>query len=346
MAMWKKILLGLLVLAAVIFIIFKLTAKKTTPKTEPVVRKDLEVTIDVSGKVKADRFASLSFSTLGQLEKIASAGAEMAENETLAQVKSNDYYAALQQAYASLNKTTSTFYYYLEVKGETDKTYLGDDDISRAKRNEARVNAEGAAAGVDVAKFALNQSLATLAKTAIRAPFKGVVGRTYLKVGETATPGVAVMDFFDPGSFYFEVEADEIDVNALKINLPVKIKLDAFGEQQFNGEITSIDPGSHITSSGGTAYYVRIGFQSDPVSQASQRLRTGLNGEAKIVKETKPGVLIVSSSAVSSLGGKSYVEVLVNGKERLKREVTLGELVDNAYEVLSGVSEGEQVVIP
>ncbi|MEK7610949.1 MAG: efflux RND transporter periplasmic adaptor subunit [Patescibacteria group bacterium] len=344
--MWKKLLIGAVVLAAVILTVSKVTAKKEPLKTQPVVRKDLEVTIDVSGKVKPDRFASLSFSMLAQITKIASAGAVFKEGETLATLKTDDLYPAVLAAYANLNKATSTFYYYLEVNGETEKTYLGSDDISRAKRNEARINAEAAAAGVDAARFALAQAQAAYGKSVLKAPFEGVVGRVYFRAGENASPSVPVIDFFDPGSFYFEVEADEIDVNSLKAGLPVRMKLDAYGEKQFNGEIVNIDPGWHTTNSGGTAYFVRISFKDEPGSVTGAHLRSGLNGEAKILKETKQGILILPSAAVSNANGKSYVEVLIDGKTKQKQEVTLGELAENEYEALSGVNEGDQVVIP
>lgn len=341
----KKIFIVLLVIGVLVLLgRFFLFPSKTALKTAMAERRDLEITVEVSGKVKADRSANLSFATLGQLEKIASSGATFKKGEILARLKTNELYASLQEAYASLNKARSTLSYYLEVQGETEKTYLGSDDISRAKRNEARTNAEAYYASVQYYQFALDQAQAAYQKAFLTAPFAGVVGQTLMKVGETAAVTSPVLTFVDPSSYYFEVEVDEIDVSALRSGLPVQLHLDAYGDRTFKGEVASVDLASHTTSSGGTGYYVRIVFTEPDGVELSSLLRPGLNGDATILKEVKKDALVVPAEAYLSEGEHSYVEVVVGGKKQ-KKEVTFGELTEGSYEVLSGLSEGETVVV-
>lgn len=342
--MRKRVLVFIILLLMGILLARSLLVKKAPPKTAKVVRQNLELTVEVSGKIKADRLANLSFPVTGQLEKIASSGAIFKEGEIIARLKTNELYASLQQAYASLNKSRSTLSYYLEVQGETEKTYLGSDDISRAKRNEARTNAEAAASSVQYYQFSLDQAQAAYNKAFLTAPFNGVVGQTLVREGEVVAASAPLLIFVDPSSYYFEVEVDEIDVGALRMGMPVQMQLDAYGERSFKGEVTRVDLTSHTTSSGGTGYYVRILFKELSEDDLVNLFRTGLNGDAKILKETKVNVLTIPAVALLSENGKSYVEVVAEGKKG-RREVKIGAPAGNLYEVLGGISEGETLVV-
>lgn len=95
--------------AAVVLLVLFLAAqkpffKKPTLQTATVGRQDLGIVVEVSGKIKAERSANLSFAALGQLEKIASSGAVFERGEIIARLQTKELYAALQQAYASLWK--------------------------------------------------------------------------------------------------------------------------------------------------------------------------------------------------------------------------------------------------
>jgi multidrug efflux pump subunit AcrA (membrane-fusion protein) len=87
--------------------------------------------------------------------------------------------------------------------------------------------------------------------------------------------------------------------------------------------------------------------QSQVPSAASQdfQLREGLTVTVNIIVASRTNVVLVPNGAVTTQGGKSYVEVVTSSGGTEKREVTTG-ISDWQYtEITSGLNEGEQVEI-
>ena len=338
----KKVIAAVIALVLLGFLVWKFLVPQNggKPQEIKIVRKDLRITLESSGKVKARLEASLGFLISGELETVASTGARFKKGEVLAKIKNTDLWAVLQQAYANLNKTRSSYSNTLELKSENDLNYAWKgDDISRAKVRQYNANVEAAASGVEASQFAVDQARANLNKAFIRAPFDGMVGQTNFRLGETVIAGGPVLTFLDPRDFYFEIEVDETDVGSIKLSQEAKVSLDAFPGQEFEGLVESTDETAHTTSSGGTAYNVKINLES----KEDFPPRSGFNGQAQLLKEEKKDALVVPATFVTQESGKSYVNLLVSGR-RQKREVSLGEFLDGNYEVLQGLSEGDLLV--
>lgn len=343
----KKAIIILIVLILIGFGVYKfLLSPKPSYKEASVEKKDLEIYLNASGKVKSEREQKGSFVIGGELEFIASTGATFKKGEILARLKTNDLWSALQQTYANLNKARSNFYYYLEAKGQADRAYgwKGDAD-SKSLVSQANNNVAMAQDGVEAAQFAVDVSQAGYNKAFLKAAFDGVVGQSVAKVGESVSPGQLVLNFVTPSSFVFEAEVDEADVRFLKSGQTAKIQIDVLNGQSFEGMVESVDASAHTTSSGGTAYFVEVKFNLNDGTE----LRSGLNGEVQVLKEVKKDSLVVPSAFVSQKDGKSYLLILIKkeGKDQPEtRLVELGDFIDGNYEILKGVSWGETVLAP
>lgn len=347
----KRRIFGLVILLAIALVIWRsVSGSKSVGQTATVERRDLEISFSASGKLRAVRQAELAFVLTGQLEKVASSSARFRKGEIVASLKADDLWAVLQQSYAKLNQARSTFYNQLEVKSETDKTYgWKEDGISRAKVNQADNLVAAAKDAEEAAAFAVDAARAAYQKSFLRAPFDGVVGESRWAVGEVVTAGQKVLTFLDPSSFYFEAEVDEVDVIGLHLGDPVKVNLDVFKDKEFNGTLTQIDESAHPTASGGTSYFVRVSLGKDPGSEDlrsgifGDRLRSGFNGDAQLVKEKKLGSLVVPADFVFQRDNQNYVWKKT-AKGLFEVKVELGEFVEGFYEVVSGLSEGEEIV--
>lgn len=311
-------------------------------KTVRVEKGGLELSVSFSGKLKAKNQVSLSFPISGRLIEVASEGATVKEGEVVAQLDSFDLYSAYLGTLANLNKARSSHSNAVEAKAVLDATYAGREaeNLVKAKLAEGRTNVEAAAAAVENAKYLADQSWANLAKAVLRSPLSGVVTESPFKVGEVAPALGKTVTVTDLSSFYFEAEADEVDVGSLQRGDRVALKLDAFGEVELPGVISVIDAVYHTTASGGTAYDVKIEIEND----RGLTLRSGLNGEANLVRELRQNVLIVPAAFVTERDGKSFVKVRREGGRSEEREVTLGEFASGRYEVRQGLAEGEAVV--
>ncbi|MCL5003977.1 MAG: efflux RND transporter periplasmic adaptor subunit [Patescibacteria group bacterium] len=339
----RKIIIILTLLVVSGFVIYRFfLSQKTTYETARVEKKDLNIYINTSGKIKAEEGQTVSFPIEGTVSKIASTGAQIKKGEVLAELSAGDLWAGLQQAYAALNKARSTFYYYLEVKSQADATYgWKSDQASIAQVNQAANNVAAAQDSVQAAQFALDGARAAYNKAVILASFNGVVGSTAVKSGETVAPGQVVLNFLNPDSFYFEAEVDESDVKSVKIDQTAEVNLDSFPGVTIEGKVYSLDLTSHLTSSGGTAYFAKISLENLPQDLV---LRSGLNGEAQILGEVKKNALTIQAAYVTLDGGQYEVLVSGGGSAPQKRKVEVGELVGNEYEITQGLTEGETVL--
>ena len=335
----KIILIGVLTLLIILggkFILGRI--RSVTEEFVTVEKSDLEISVSISGKVKASREVSLSFPISGKLIEVASESSQVNEGDVVARVDTFDLYSAYQGALAALNKSRSAYSNAVEAKAELDATYAGreGDNIVKAKLAQGRTNVEAYSAAVDTAKFAADSALASLTKAIIRAPFSGTVVKSSYKVGEVPPMTTEVARLADLSSFYFEAEADEVDVGSLRISQGARITVDAYPNRELTGEITQVDAVSHATGSGGTAYNVKISLSAEQ----GIFFRSGFNGEAKIIREVKSGVLTIPAALVHQKDGKSFVRVSQDGGSA-EKEIKVGEFIEGQYEVLEGLKEGD-----
>lgn len=359
----KKIFIILTVLILTGFGVYKFfLPPKVSYSEAKIEKKDLEIYLNASGKVRSAQEQKASVPISGEVEFIASTGASFKKGEILARLKTNDLWSTLQQTYASLNKARSNFYYYLEAKGQADRAsgWKGDAD-SKSLVSQANNNVAMAQDGVEAAQFAVDGARANYNKAFIKAAFDGVVGQSLIKVGEIVSPSQIVLNFVTPSSFIFEAEVDEADVRFLKPGQTAKIQIDVLNGQSFEGMVESVDASAHTTTSGGTAYFAKVrfngstefipsrveGLTTGPLGTSSLTdLRSGLNGEVQVLKQVKKDSLLVPSVYVSQKDGKSYLLVKKANGLPESRIVELGDFIDGNYQILKGVSLGETILTP
>ncbi|MCL6471370.1 MAG: HlyD family efflux transporter periplasmic adaptor subunit [Firmicutes bacterium] len=130
----------------------------------------------------------------------------------------------------------------------------------------------------------------------------------------------------------------EIDIVKVKTGQKATITLDALPNKTFTGKVISIDK-SGTVSSGVTTYPVTIQFDT-----TSDDILPNMATNASIITETKDDVLLIPSGSAQTIGNQSFVTVLKNGKTQ-QVPVELGLLSDSQIEVVSGLSEGDEIVL-
>jgi len=171
-------------------------------------------------------------------------------------------------------------------------------------------------------------------------PIEGIVTKIDTPVaGINITPATAVFTVADPNSVIFVVNVDETDIGGVSLGQKVKITLDAFPGQEFEGEVTKISFASITTTGGGTAFPVEISLPEN----TNLMFKVGMNGDAEIITQKKEGVLLIPASAVWQREDKNYVWKVVGGKAK-KQEVKIGSEAEDSVEILGGLVEGEMVI--
>jgi len=184
-----------------------------------------------------------------------------------------------------------------------------------------------------------------LMKTEILAPFDGTVVDVGVKQNDQLSSfdyaSVTAVHLVDTSTVKMEGVVDEIDIYQVKLGQEAVITVDALPDEEFSGKVTFISPfGTEET--GVVEFAVTISLEPAEVD-----LRGGLTATADIVVVKHQNVLLIPNRAVKGLVGDYWVEVVIDEatEEVEKRQVVLGAESGQFSEVISGLEEGEKVVV-
>ena len=195
------------------------------------------------------------------------------------------------------------------------------------------------------AELALKNAKEDLMKTEILAPFDGTVVDVGVKQNDQLSSfdyaSVTAVHLVDTSTVKMEGVVDEIDIYQVKLGQEAVITVDALPDEEFSGKVTFISPfGTEET--GVVEFAVTISLEPAEVD-----LRGGLTATADIVVVKHQNVLLIPNRAVKGLVGDYWVEVVIDEatEEVEKRQVVLGAESGQFSEVISGLEEGEKVVV-
>lgn len=294
--------------------------------------KDLAETIELSGKVSAQSYATLRFPTGGLVTYLGpKEGDTVKKWQTLASLDTRQTQKILEQ---KLNL-------YAIQRGSFDQTKddyrknIDDGDVDQELRRLLEKNQYQLD---NVVKDVEYQDL-SLRLSRLTSPLAGILVAAPLNVANVNVTAADTWTVVDPQSLEFIADLDESDLKRVSVGQKVSLKIDAYPDLVLASTIGSISFAPKETTSG-TTYEVKIAIPSTDVA----KLRLGLNGSAEIILNEKAGVPAIPAQAVTYKGGK--VEVLVkNGTKYEPKFIELGIETDNSLEVIGGLSVGDLVYV-
>jgi len=200
-----------------------------------------------------------------------------------------------------------------------------DLDLNQAKVKEAE-------AQVNLLKNQIYEST-------ILSPTEGQITDIQKKEGETVQPTVPVLSLISSHPFQVKVDIYEEDIVKVKVGNPVSIKLTAFPDKTFKGKVVATDPAEKLVDN--VVYYeTTIDFE-----ETVPEIKPGMTADIVITTATKDNVLAIPESAIKTKDSKTFVNVLEN-KTTKEQQIEIGLKGSNdMVEVLSGLNEGEEIII-
>jgi len=195
-------------------------------------------------------------------------------------------------------------------------------------------------AQVEQARIALQQARRRLDDARIVAPFAGVVASIGFAVGDQVGAGGPGIVLVDPSRFHVDVQVDETEVGQIALGQPVLLVADAYPDVTLGGRVTYISDVGQV-SQGVVTYIVRV--ELDP---SDLPLRADMSVTASITVAERSDTLLVPTRALRRDTNGDYVEVRQDDGSLSKVYVRVGLSNDTFSEVLSGLREGQEVVIP
>lgn len=159
---------------------------------------------------------------------------------------------------------------------------------------------------VDKAQANVNLYQSQLSDVYLKSPIDGKVTEVNAKIGEVVSASEAIINLLSADPFQIKVNIYEQDIINVKLGDPVSINLVAFPNQP-------------------------------------EGIKSGMTADIIIKTNSKDNVLRVAKNAIENINGKDMLQVITNGKVE-DRQITAGLEGNDYVEVLSGLSEGEEVI--
>lgn len=176
----------------------------------------------------------------------------------------------------------------------------------------------------------------------VESPINGILGRTLLDKGTNILPsdrligGTPVAIVVNMDEIIVKINVPEPGIPYMKNGLEAQIKVDAYPEDNFAGEVTKV---SEVVDPGTRTLPIEI-----TIPNPDHKLKSGMFARIKIIADQHKDALVLLQDALVQELGANYV-FIVEDHTAKKKKVTTGIKEDNKIEILEGLHEDEQVIV-
>jgi len=319
--------------------------------------------LEAPGTVIAASTAQVAARTMGTVVQVAAReGEAVKRGQLLVQLDERELAARLRAAQAGTlsaeagvgqaTKTVAAAQDQADVAQKTYERYVylkEQKSVSAQEFDEVAARQQAAQAALEQAKAGLRQaqagreqgqseaqaaeSVASYAR--VVAPFDGRVIRRSVEPGSLVSPGMILFVVEDASRYQLEVTLPAEALMIAKKGTTARIQLDAITEKSLEGKVSEIeagaDPATHTLKA-------RINLPHEAGMQS------GVFGRAYFSHGDRKA-LVVAKGALVNRGQLSGIYVVDAGGVAHWRVLTLGKSVGNQLEVLSGLADGDVVVL-
>ncbi len=246
--------------------------------------------------------------------------------------------AAAQAQADVMQKTYDRYAYLKEQKSVSQQEF---DEIT-AKQQAAQANLEQATAGLRQAEAGSTQAqseahaaedVASYAR--VVAPFDGRVIRRTVEPGSLVSPGMPLFVVEDTSRYQLEATLPAEALATVRKSASVRVQLDALAEKILPGRVAEIEAGADATSH---TFQARVDLPKETGVQS------GMFGRAYFAQGQKTALMAPNDTIVSR-GQLRGIYVVDDGGLMHWRVVTVGKNTGSQVEVLSGLNDGDVVVL-
>ncbi|MCA9661244.1 MAG: efflux RND transporter periplasmic adaptor subunit [Myxococcales bacterium] len=305
-------------------------------RTTPVLRREPRAELRLPGRVDYDESSlrAVTAWTGGRIDRlrVRVTGAQIRKGQVIATLYSPEVYTATRDLVQAVKQAE-------KLRGGLHSSAALASAALESTRERLRLLglSDDAIARIEAKKAAPRS-------VEIRSPFAGTVLERLVEEGDYVAAGAPLFNVANLDRVWIQIDAYEPDLPYLRVGQEVVVAVESMPDEPLVGKVAFIDP---VVDHRTRTAKVRI-----EVGNRDGQLRPGLFAEAVIEVDTDEEgdagpSLVIPRTAPLFTGRRSVVYVAVPGTERPTyelREVRLGAAAGPFYPVLSGLSEGEEVV--
>jgi len=309
----------------------------TLPAATAVARiLTVPVTEQAVGTIRAQHETTIASRILARVVEInVRAGQQVQAGQVLVRLDDTDLRARLEQAQAAAAAAQAE-YERAEIEYRRLSALIEQRAVSQNEYELAQTALKSAQANLARARQAVAEASAILEYATIRSPIDGLVVDKRVNVGDTVTPGQPLLSLYDPTRMQLVADVRESLARRLEVAQQIPVHIEAL-DKTCIGQISEIVPNAQTASRS---------FQVKVVGPCPPGLYTGMFGRITIPLEQRQ-VLVIPRAAVRRVGQLELVDVVDERGIIRRRAVRIGgQIGEDDVEVLSGLKEGETVLLP
>ncbi|HEX2914662.1 MAG TPA: efflux RND transporter periplasmic adaptor subunit [Chloroflexia bacterium] len=320
-----------IVVAAIGLLVLNGSSQATNGTLYTVRRGNISAVVRTTGKVEPVRQTRLTFRTSETLRRILVKPGDFVPAGTLI-MELDTTQLEKQLAQAQTQREIAQFNLSAQAERAQNNPNATPAPISELYSNAAQ--SQLADAQVASARAAIDNAR-------LYAPYDGTILSIDAAEGDNINFGQPVATFADLGKLQVRADVDEIDVANVATGQQAQFTLDAFPGKSFDGRVTLIAP-SPTQRQGSTIYQSVISFNKPD----NLYIRPGMAANITITSLSRSNVLLVPNRALETIGLRRYVTIQNPDGTQGKVPVETGLNNPDQTEIISGLKEGDRIVIP
>ncbi len=293
----------------------------------------------LSGEVTAKQTANISTRMMGYVTKIyVKPGDKVASGQLLVSISSDDILAKKAQIQAMITEAEAAAKNaqrdYERFKTLRNQNSVSDKELENVALQNTSMNAR-----VQMARQQMNEVNAMLSYTNIRAPFSGVVTQKMVDEGSIANPGMPILTIEQNGELQVIASIPENYIQYVKVGDVAKIELKSLG-LTIDGKVSELSPSAFRT---GGQYSMKLAIDT----KDKENIRPGMYVNILIPNKTSENItskIMLDKSSIVYRDQLTGVYVIDDQSQANLRWIRLGKTIGNQVEVLSGLSQNDEIV--
>lgn len=299
------------------------TGRVAVVEVQPVTRGNIARQVTVSGIVEPVRSVGVNSQLSGAVNVVAvQEGDVVRRGSVLARMDARELVAQLASAEAQYEVTKAA---YERAEQLRERRVITLPEYERERTAFAAAQAQ------------MEQLRTRVGYATVTAPVAGVITEKQVESGDVVGTQARLFTIADMSEVVTRVGVSELDVVELSQGDGVSITLDAFPNQTLRGRIRRIFPSGDPTT---RLVLVEVVFDA----QSARLARPGFLARVTFDLATSEDVLLLPAAAVLGAQGAQSVFIIDSGTAA-RRTVRTGLTSQGRIEIVSGLSEGEQVVV-
>jgi RND family efflux transporter MFP subunit len=291
----------------------------------------------LSGSLEPERSATLRAEMSGPVLRVyAEPGQSVSRGALLIQIED----AAEREALLSARAAATTSAQSEEAARrnvQRSRALFEAGAISQRQLEDAELALDNATAQRSDAEARVAAARSQLSRTALRAPFSGVVSTRTVNAGDVVQPGSELLTLVDPGSMRLEASIPSTDLAYVRVGTEAEFTVTGYGTRVFTGRVTRVTPTVDQATRQITVYVT--------IPNADGRLVGGLYAEGRLAAQSHTGPLVPYAAVDMDTAPETVLRLSALRVQRIPVVTGLRDDEHELIEIVTGLSEGDTVLV-